>query len=95
MLANGSSMRDVLNVANALSEAQKKRRSYRIVDQIDPFVQGLLRFEKAMDVFSNTNKFMSLVWGSTKVLLIVSQLLLVKWTIFVSNESIKACMQSS
>ncbi|MCJ1310206.1 hypothetical protein MMC25_003868 [Agyrium rufum] len=66
-------MKDVLATVELLGEAQKKRSSMKLLQKIEPFDGGILRFERAIDQFANSApKLMALIWASTKMLLMLA-----------------------
>ena len=65
----------VEELKNLDSQNAQESKSRKMMKAIDPFLDGLQRFGPAMDVFSNAdpNGVMSLVWGSLRMILVVSR----------------------
>lgn len=71
-LEEGSSPQDVLTLINELSEHQRKGVRYRISRIIKPFIEGLKRFEGALNTLSQISPvILGSLWGAVKILLVV------------------------
>jgi hypothetical protein len=73
LLEGGSSPDDVLRLAKELSDRERKGVRYRMSQIILPFVEGLKRFQGALDTLSQISPTVfGSIWGCVKVLLVVS-----------------------
>ncbi|ROW01904.1 hypothetical protein VMCG_05534 [Cytospora schulzeri] len=64
-LEEGPSVHDVLRVINDLSERQRKGTRYRISQIIKPFIEGLKRFEGALNTLSQISPVvLGSIWGA-------------------------------
>lgn len=65
----------ILNLTSEVDGIGKKRRLRRCASAFEPFLESVQRYSQAVDVFVSSNpQIAALVWGSVKVVIIVSPL---------------------
>ena len=63
-----TSAEDVWKAAEEIEESQRKRRSLRAMKRIEPFLKGLEKYSKAIEVLCNGTPYLPWIWVSVHIL---------------------------
>jgi hypothetical protein len=59
-----TSIEDVWKAAEEIQEAQRKRKSLRGMRRIEPFLKGLEKYSKCIEVLCNGTPYLPWIWVS-------------------------------
>ena len=66
---SAGSMSDIVAHLNLLQSQQKDRSSFRRLAKMEPFLDGLKRFDEVLKVYSGAASIAAFIWGSIKLIL--------------------------
>lgn len=69
-----TTLQDVWTAAKKIEQELDARQCLRNMRRIDPFLAGLERYSKAVDVLCNGTDYLAWIWAPMKLILQVSQL---------------------
>jgi tetratricopeptide (TPR) repeat protein len=67
-----TTLTDLKNTIGELQAKQHASRRLQGLNRIQPFLEAMEQFGKAIAIFANTNELVAFIWGPVKLLLLIS-----------------------